>query len=229
MPLYEVVLNQRYFNQLTVNRWNYMMTGTPAAVTGSFALLSSLGFLSNTTTLLVGSLGESLQNLQNAGVTFVSALARAVYIDDDFYDSPFVSNTVAEGETTASGQSPVDAFGFYSSRVKQSIGRGYKRFVGVSEGNVANGGSFVGGGLALMTTVAEKMSEVLTYTDEGNSLTFTPAIVQKEKYVVASSGKDAYRYYPSEVLQAPHVASGISWSPYDTSRSQVSRQYGRGQ
>jgi hypothetical protein len=48
MPLYEVVLEQRYYNQQVVNRWNYVGSGTPASVTGSFALLSALGFISTT-------------------------------------------------------------------------------------------------------------------------------------------------------------------------------------
>lgn len=227
MPLYEVVLEQRYFNQQTINRWNYMLTGTPAAVTGSFGLLSIMGFLAASTTLLEGTIAGELQQLQNQAVVFVQATARAVFIDDDFYGNAFLANTIGGGEASASALSPTVAFGFRSSRVKQSIRRGYKRFVGVGEQQVANGGSFIGGGAAQMEEVAEAMSETLVYDDEGTSLTYTPCIVQKEKYTTPS-GKDAYRYYATEVAQSAHLAQGIDWEIYDFSRTQGTRQYGRG-
>lgn len=71
------------------------------------------------------------------------------------------------------------------------------------------------------------MSATLTYDDSGNTLTFTPCIAQKEEYTTPR-GKKAYKYYPTEVAQAAHLASGIAWSYYPQTRTQGSRQYGRG-
>jgi len=228
MPLYEVVLEQRYANQLTVNRWNYMGSGVPAAVTPSFALLSAMGFISNSTTLLEGTVGSELQDLQNAGVEFVQATARAIYIDEDFYGGAFPALTVGTGSAAATGLSPADAYGFRSNRVKQSIGRGFKRFVGVGDGLVGQYGVLSSEATDQMQLLAEAMGETLTFDDEGNTLTFVPTVVQKEKYVTPS-GKSAYRYYATELLQAPHLAQGINWELYNTTRTQVSRQYSRGQ
>jgi len=227
MPLMEVVLQQTYYGQICVNRWNYLASGTPASVTHSFALLKALGFIPTGTTLLADTVGAEIQNVQNTGVTFDQAMARAIYIDEDFFDNPFYANTVGATGDATGRQSPINAFGFRSSRVKQSIGRGYKRFVGTSDELVGAGGQIQGGGVGAMADIASAMSDTLTYDDSGNTLTYTPCIVQKEKYTT-DSGKTAYKYYATELLQAPHIASGIAWEPYDYVRSQTSRQYGRG-
>jgi len=227
--LMEITLFTTYFNQKCVNRWNYVANGTPAAVTLSFGLLSIMGFLPVSTDLAADTVGGSLQGMLAADVIFNSAIARAVYIDDDFYDSPFLSGTHGDVGGGAAALSPLDAYGWFSSRVKQSIGRGYKRFPGVVEASVVSGGQIEGATLTAMETVAGYMGDTLVYDDEGESLTYVPCIVQKEKYVVAESGKDAYRYYASQATQLTHTAQGISWTPYGNVRSQTSRQYGRGQ
>lgn len=226
--LMEITLFQTYFNQKCVNRWNYVASGTPAAVTLSFALASAMGFLPVSTDLLDTTVGGALQLMQIANVAFNSILARAVYVDDDFYDSPFISGTNGGVAAGSEGLSPLNAYGFFSSRVKQSIGRGYKRFVGVPETATNAGGLMTSGILAQMTDLAGFMGDTLSYDDEGTTITFVPAIVQKEKYTVVASGKDAYRYYASQATQLTHTAQGIGWSPYENIRSQVSRQYGRG-
>lgn len=227
MPLYEVVLEQQYYNQQVVNRWNYVGSGTPASVTGSFALLSALGFISTTDLLPDSTVGGEIQRLQVGQVTFVQATARAIYIDADFYGNPFFSGTVGQTSISGEGLSPTSAFGFRSSRVVQSIGRGFKRFVGVSEGAVDGGGVMSSAALTQMGQLVTAMNAALTYDDEGNTLTFTPCIAQKEKYTTPL-GNDAYRYYPTEILQAPHNAVGIRWEAYTTQRTQNSRQYGKG-
>lgn len=227
MPLYEVVLEQEFNGVQSINRWNYMGSGTPAAVTPSFALAKALGFAATSATLEAGTVGAALQGLQNLIVNFVQASVKAVYGDTDFYDAPFFTAThgiVGDGGTAIS---PVNAFGFRTNRVRQSIGRGYKRFVGVDESIIAGAGEITAPGLTAANAVAAAMSATLTYDDEGNNLTFIPVVVSKEKYTTPS-GKEAYKYYPTELLQAPHVASGVLWTPYTVTRSQVSRQYGRG-
>lgn len=226
--LMEVTLQQTYQDQICINRWNYVASGSPSGVTFSFALMSIMGFLPVTTTLTDGTVGGELQSLQNGGVFFNQAIARAVYIDDDFYDSPFLANTNGVGSDGSASMTPINAFGFRSNRVKQSIHRGYKRFVGMGESNVGAGGVIESGTLTQMELLATAMTDTLEYDDEGTTLTFIPCIVQKEKYVVPLSGKDAYRYYEDQAVQLEHTAQGVSWSAYRQTRSQVSRQYGRG-
>jgi len=227
MPLYEVVLEERYYNQSCINRWNYLGSGTPAAVTGSFALLTAMGLIGLSTALPTDTVGRAIQNMQNTAVTFIQATARAIYVDTDFYANPFLVGTTGAQNAAGDTLSPTNAFGFRSSRVRQSIGRGYKRFVGMAEFDLNNGGIMSSGALTNMEAVRAAMGETLTYDDEGNTLTFTPCIAQKEEYTTPS-GKKAYRYYPTEVAQSTHLAQGITWEIYTNQRTQNSRQYGRG-
>lgn len=227
MPLYEVVLEQEFAGQQIINRFNYLGSGTPASVTGSFALVSAIGGLPAATSLGAGTLMRAIQDLQVTNVRFVQITARAVYLDEDFYASPFLANTLGLGAPGSSALSPIDSYGFKSNRVKQSIGRGYKRFVGVSEDYISAGGNLYDAGVGKAEVVKDELGTNLLYDDEGNSLTFAPCVVQKEKYTTPS-GKTAYRYYPTEAEQAPHLAVGIVWEAYTQIRSQVSRQYGRG-
>lgn len=227
MPLYEVTLEQSYFNQLIVNRWNYLGSGTPAAASPSFGLLTALGFLPTSTTLATGTLGRALQSLQNSSTIFVQATVRAVYVDDDFYGSGFLAGTVGSSGIAGDAMSPIASYGFRSNRIKQSIGRAYKRFVGMNENAVGAGGAINPAIAADIEAVRAAMSATLTFDDEGNTLTYTPCVAQKEKYTTPS-GREAYRYYGTELLQAPHLAVGISWETYNEMRTQNSRQYGHG-
>lgn len=227
MTLYELVLEQRYYNQQVINRFNYWGTGTPAAVTGSFALLSAFGALAVITNLVDTTPAGAIQLMQSPFVDFVQCTARAVYIDEDFYGNPFVADTQGLNPDSTNSMSPVSAFGFRSNRVKQSIGRGYKRFVGVTEGSVDAGGEMSSSAITAMNLVVAQLGATLTYDDEGNTLSFAPCIAQKEKYTT-DSGKEAYKYYASEALQTPHLAIGINWEPYSQMRTQNTRQYGRG-
>lgn len=226
--LYEITLFQNYFNQNCVNRWNYLSTGTPAAVMGSFALLVAFGFLNPEAppTYVDGTPFETIRQMQNGSVTYLEADIRAVYDNADFYTLPFITNNVGIG-SAGEPLAPFVSAGFRTNRVLQNIARGTKRFVGVSETMVGPGGVWESSWLANWTQVAEAMSDTLTYDDEGNTITFTPCVVQKEKYTT-SSGKDAYRYYDTLAHQTPHIASGVDWQLYPNVRSQVSRQYGRG-
>jgi len=45
MALYEVVVEQSYAGQQCINRFNYVSSGTPSGVTGSFGLIAALGLL----------------------------------------------------------------------------------------------------------------------------------------------------------------------------------------
>lgn len=227
MPLMEVVLEQQYFNQQIIDRFNYMASGTPAAVSLSFGLMSALGGVPASSALPADTLFATLANLQNTAVHFIQTTVRAVYLDEDFYGNPFFAGTDGLQSGNGDPMSPVSAWGFRSNRVKQSIRRGYKRFVGVSEGDMAAGGLVTIGAGARAELVRVALGETITFDDEGNTLTFVPCIVSKQKYTTPS-GKEAYKYYSSEVLQAPHIASGVSWEIYNTMRTQNSRQYGKG-
>jgi len=228
--LYEVSVFTSYYGQSCLNRFNYLSTGTPAAVTGSFALISAMGGIPETLTpgdFPGGTLMSQWQATVSNQVSFTAMSAKAIYDVNDFYELPYVPAPV--GDQTGEALSPVMGFGMRTSRVRQDIRRGTKRFEGVPEAHVGGGGVLVSPGTTNIGTLATLMSGALSYDDEGNTLTFTPCVVSKQKYTVTESGREAYRYYPTEADQDDHIASGILWQPYPQVRSQTSRQYGRGQ
>lgn len=227
MPIMEVILQTSYFGQECINRWNYLSSGTPAAVSHSFALASAMGWITGGgTDFPADTVAESIQELVSQSVDFIQVEVKNVYSVVDFYNTPFPSGT--DGDVSATnGISPTSAYGLFSSRSRSDIRRGMKRFVGVTEGSISSGGVVVAPGLTTLGELASRMSDDLEYDDEGNTLTYSPIIVSKEKYTTPS-GRSAYRYYGTEAEQLMHIMDSIIWQPYPETRTQVSRQYGRG-
>lgn len=230
--LLEVVLNSIFYGQNCVNRFNYIGSGTPAASSMSNALAAAMGFLAEGApgleTYPDGTLFHKLRLTQSAAVVYQQFTTKDVYSDTDFYQSPFVP--VAAGLIAAGGAATVLAMGYRTNVVNLSIRRGMKRFAGLPDNVEADGGVITTEQKALMSTLAAAMSSTLTYDDEGNTLTFTPCVVSKEKYTPdpAKPTKVAYRYYDTLSEQMTHVAQGVNWEIYTNARSQVSRQVGRG-
>jgi hypothetical protein len=233
--LLEVTLEQSYAGQEVINRWTYLGQGVPAAVSMSFALTSALGAVWDEISVPPeypdGSLMRILAEAQHNGVSFQTVTCKDVYSAIDFYSTVFINPLV--GVQGGEGLSPVLAFGFRTNRVRSDIRRATKRFVGVPEAQVGTLGVIVGGFIiSHLIPLAEKMAEALSYDDEGNTLTFIPCVVKKERYNPETQLPDpegtAYRYFEDPQVQEDFIASGVLWEPYEEVRSQVSRQYGRG-
>lgn len=228
MAILELVLTGKLFEQLIVNRFHYVSSGTPATVTPSFALAYATGYISTRLTagmFASGTLAKNHQSRVSSSYAFISAYVRNLYSATDFYESPFP--TTPNGEIGGECMSPLVAFGFVSGRVRTDIRRGMKRFAGVPEASVGSGGTVTGAEFIAQAAWGDVMSDTLTYDDEGNTLTFVPAVLGLQEYTTPS-GKKAYRPYSTEAAQLEHVAQGIAYAPYDRVRSQVSRQYRRG-
>lgn len=229
MALYEVVIDQRYFGQQCINRFNYTTTGIPASVLGSFALLSGMGFVPDAGTFPADTVFSAIRGVQNGSLSYAEIVIKNVYDVVDFYTLPYTTPPVGlnnQGEP----DSPIVALGIRSNRVVANIKRGMKRFVGACEGDIANGGNLAPSILGQLVALCTKLSQPVTYDDEGNVITFTQVIVSKLKYVPdpAKPTKFAYKYYPTLAEQEQHLATGVTWQPYNNVRSQTSRQYGRG-
>lgn len=230
MPLYEVTLEADYYNQQIINVFNYTSTGVSSSVNGSLLLLIGMGFIPDNSIYPTNTVFSHLRNLQVIPVTYVSVSARDVYGTVDFYESVYV-DTVAGG-APGEGLSPTQAYGLRTSRVRSDIRRGQKRFVGVSETGNGPGGVLTEGFLTSLQGLAAVMSATLSVDDEGNTVSFVPAIVSKQRYNPDTDLPDpngrAYRYYPTEAEQMDHIAQGFLWDAIPTVRTQGSRQYGRG-
>lgn len=224
--IYEVVLQQRYYDQLIVNRWNYQSFGTAVGATGSFALITALGAIATAGEFPASTMFEAIRALQSNQVTFVSVLCKAIReAPTDFYDNAYPTGVVGNVDGQV-GLSPTMAYGFRTNRTRTDIRRGSKRIVGATEEAVIGGGVILEAALAGLETLADEMSAELSYTGGGSSLTFEPIIVQKRKFT--EDGKVKYAYYNTIAEQLEHVMDGIVWTPFDTIRTQTSRQYGHG-
>lgn len=227
MAILELLIRQVYENQECLNRFHYVSAGTPAAVSLSFALTYAFGLIPDGEPPAFPNDAPFYQMTlcQNVGVSYIETQAANLYNDTDFYTRPFVADT--HGQNDGEPMSPVLALGFFSSRTTRAVRRGFKRFVGVNSDDVGNGGLISEALLTLANEMAVRMGAVLSYDDEGNTLTFTPVVLSYEEYTTPRGNK-AYKPYATEAAQLAHLASGISWTPYDHVRSQTSRQYGRG-
>lgn len=233
--LYELTLAYTYANQQCINRWNYVESGAPAAVSRSFGLVAAFGAVYDEVHVPPQyppdtPLGK-IAALVSVGVVFQQLTALAVYDPTDFYQTPF--SPAYGGSNDGLATSPMLAYGFRSTQVRRDVARGTKRFAGVCEENMGDDGIVnVGATHDLLAAIATAMTDVLTYDDEGNTLSYTPAVCHKEEYdpnpPPLTGNHRAYRYYPTEAEQLEHTAQGIIWQPYDYVRSQVSRQYGHG-
>lgn len=227
MPLYEVTLESRYFDQQVINRWNYLGSGSGVSITGSAALVTAMGFIPTSGSFVTGTIAGALQAVLSSELTFISILARCLYDNPtDFYDQSFPTGVVG-GTTGTDSSSPVLAYGLRTNRTRSDIDRGTKRFAGVVDGAVTTGGDIDSAVLTALQTVADYMSDVLPYTVGGSTFSFAPIVVQKFMYTTPPA-KKAYKYYETEADQLDHIMENIVWTPYDRIRSQVSRQYGHG-
>lgn len=226
--IYEVAVSGRYYNQKTVNRWNYLSTGTPTGVTGAFALLSAMGGIPTSGAFTTETVFGRWQDIVSPAFTYVSVLVKAIReAPTDFYDLAYATGVVGQGGGTGD-MSPTAAFGFSTNRTRTDISRGTKRFAGVQESTVDAGGVIPSGTAGALALIAARMTDVLSYTDGGNSLTFAPVVCSKLK-TIQDNGKPTYNYYDTIAEQLAHTMTGIVWSSYDTIRTQVSRQYGHGE
>jgi len=228
MAVLEATLTGEFAGQLTINRWHYISTGDPGPVTPSYALLMAMGFAPPVATpwkFDPDSLAGYIQHLVSTAFYFRAFYVRNLYTPTDFVETAF--NPLTAGDMSGEPSSPVLAYGVQSNRSRTDIRRGSKRFCGVSESGIGSGGIVTDPALGYLAAVADLMSDVLSFTSGGASLTLTPAILQFQEYTTPS-GKKAYKKQDSEALQVAHSATGILYTMQPYARSQVSRQRGRG-
>ena len=225
MALLEATLQQTYYGQNVINRWTYRSSGTPSSVLLSEALAFAMGYIF-TTDPPAGTIAALLQDCQNLQVNYDLISVKDIYSETDFYELALPGTF--NGQATGDSGAPYAAYGMRTSRRRRDIRRGTKRFVGTNDTDVQAGGVLSTDLIDnFLQPLADEMSATLTYTENGENLSFIPVVLGKDDYT-APSGKKAYRYYPTEAQQLLYVAEGFVWEVYDTVRTQVSRQYGHG-
>lgn len=221
--LYEVLLRQSYLGKNVLNRWHYTSTGTPAAVSGSFALASAFGGIPDPLDgqFPAGTVMGELHTLQSTSLLYVEMQVQALYDVVDFYTVPYPADQNGSADGTA--MSTFYAYAVQSNRVRTDVRRGNKRFAAVVEEGVGAGGVVVGAFATALADVAAEMSDVLEYDDEGNVLTFTPVVLSFDEYTTPNN-KPAYRPYPTLAEQLEHAAVGVLWTAKNNATTQNTRK-----
>jgi len=228
MPLYEITLEQSYFGNQVINRWNYLSDAAPTGVLGAFKGIVGMGFAPDTgiTPFDAATIAGILQSLQATEAEFVQVIAKNLYSVTDFYTYAFPPGT--HGLVTGSqAMSPIDSFGYASNRTRSDIRRAQKRFTGLNEANVEAGGVLNSGYAAVAQTLGDAMATPLSVAAGVGTMTFTPQVFGREEYTTPR-GNPAYRYYATEAEQLDHIALISAFNLKPQVRSQTSRQYGRG-
>lgn len=227
MPIYEVTLRQTYFGQRLINRFHYIGDNPSEGSQGAFSLINAMGFVGTGDPVVypAGSLFSLLRAIQATALQYDEVEARNLYQPTDFFVRPFPSPTV--GLSGGEPASPVLSTGFRSNRIRTDIGRGFKRFAGISENAMAAGGNIDAGVLASLAPLAAALSADLSYTSGAEIYNFAAAVLSFEPYETPS-GRTAYRPYATEAAQLEHAATPVVYTAMPQVRTQNSRQYGRG-
>jgi hypothetical protein len=208
--------------QQCICRWDYFV---PTSMIGATAveLLTLLGFVptGDPATFTADSVALAVQTLCSDDLSFLEVQVEELYTPTDFYTAAF--SPAVHGIEGAGIASITDAFGFYSARIRTDIKRSFKRIPAVPADAYLGGSVFTETYVGLLTDLATKMSVQL----EGVSATYSPATFQFQFYTTPA-GNPAYKKYVDPEEQADHVAYPLVWTPYETVRTQVSRQIGRG-
>lgn len=222
--LYEITLRSRYLGEPVYNTFNYVADTIPAGILGSFGLGVAFGAVASGEPIAfaTGSILEKLRGVLSDEYKFESVVIRAPreYDVTDFYEFGYpVAPTGAQGGVEMSA---FNAFGLYSNRVRLDIRRGFKRFAGVCENQVEAGGVLGPTTFTYLGELATMLSDDLTYTSGGSTVTYKPCIVSKEMYIT-DKGNKAYQYYETLAEQLDHLAVSPLWSAYQSVRHQTSR------
>lgn len=228
MPIYEVTLRQTYFGQQCINRFHYIGDTPSVGSEAAFSLINAMGFVGTGSPVVypVGSLFSLIRAVQATVLQYDEVEARNLYDPLDFFVRPFPSPTV--GLSGGEPSSPVLSTGFRSNRVRTDIGRGFKRFTGISESALASGGAIDAGVLASLAPLAAKLGDDISYNPGATIYSFTPCVLGFDKYTTPK-GNVAYRPYANEATQLAHAAFPVAYTAMPQVRTQTSRQYGRGQ
>lgn len=229
MPLYEVTLEQSYYGQQCINRWNYQAPTIPAGSSGAFLAIVAMGAVEDDDTPAFDAstiLGQ-MKAMQSEGALFVQMIAKNIYSNTDFYTYAFPPNTRGSN-AAADGLPVVCAWGLTSNRTRADIRRAQKRIAGITENMVDAGGTLTVSGLSAGQALGNLMGNPNTATVESVTTVFNPIVCGREKYHPEGKTTWAYKYYPTEVEQLEHIASVTDFTVKPNVRTQVSRQFGRG-
>lgn len=233
MPkLYQVILKGSYQNQLIINAPTFISSNETPATASAVGLARALGHPNTIPTApQPDTFLEAFLAAQTTIYHLDEIMIRNLYDVNDFYTAA-LSGTGWAGDITVTDNGAISflASKLQTNRVRQDIGRGSMALTPMSEQNYAADGSLIGGTLALLQAVCDRLNEPPSFTEGSDATDFIPCVISKEKRPVPNSNpvREAYYYYKDPLVQLDHVAVGVTWMVKDRATSQVSRKIGKG-
>ena len=227
MAVMSLKLDRRYNGQQCISEYHYVASGVPSTVSLSFALAFAFGAIETAGTYPAGSPFATLRAWQSADVVYREVVAKDLYSVTDFYTNPFPTGLAGLGGGGGASESPFIAAGFRTNRIRSDIRRGFKRYEGITDANVLAFGALNPAFITALESHAEAISDTLTYDDEGNTLTFVPAVISL-KINLTDPDQGKYIKWPTEAEQLAHLASGVVYQAPEFATTQNSRKQGRG-
>ena len=225
MAILELTVESVYFDQKVINRWNYVASGTPSAVSLSYGLIYALGFTNPPADVGAGvDFWSRMRQTQSVDVLYTLVSCRDVYSLTDFFSNPLGN---APGIVAGDPSPTFVAYPYRTNQVTKAVRPGQKRIVGVVDASVTNGSTIVQTQRDWNNNFAIEMTEVQSYDDSGQVLTYKPAVCGKKRETLAN-GNVTYKYYETEVEQLAHTAQSVVWTAKGNITSQITRKRGRG-
>ncbi len=217
MAYYELSMRQVVWDQQCLNLFNFYSSGVGPVAGGAEDLVDTwrTAFTPVLRALLRQALPEYSLN---------SVYAYDVNNPDDFFEYVWPNPVTGLNGDSGAATSPFMSFAFRTDRWRVGRNRGYKRFSGICEGDIA-GNVFTPGGTLLADIVT-----ALEATVVGAITAYYPSIAGKEKYVPDPLKPDtyAYKYYDSEAVQRLESSLSNIWNAHRLT-TQRSRIAGHGQ
>lgn len=229
----DVTHQQEYDGQLVLNTYTYISDSDEDADVLCQAVLNALGVVDTNGAFpgsyASGGLAEAVQNFQVPSVTHVAWRAITPYDPLGLYEVvlPPGSDGARPGTQAGDDLAPFIAASIRSNRLRRDVRRGFKRYVGIREGDVDTNtiNDDYGALTALQSLATTAGTAFVGETSSVASITVNPSIVPLQPN---PSPPPAYQLFPTETEAINAAAIGVTYSTPGTVTTQNSRKRGRG-
>lgn len=135
-----------------------------------------------------------------------------------------IASATRTGTNTATPAPSFVAYGFYTDRQNRTVRRGYKRIPGVLQAHIVGGNVISAPALEeIAVNMGEAFSRQIDVADGSNTVNWLPCVFGRPPLGLFPP-ENPPRYYPTIEQQLTRTSIGVTYFPYPTVRSQVSRK-----
>lgn len=228
--IFTATLQSRYFGQLIINRFQFISSSDVDAVDGCQALANALGAVDTSgvvtgNPLPPGTLMGALETLQNDVVEYIAMEVITPYDAFGLFERIFPAGTTGNSVGSGENLAPFIALSIRSDRTRRDVRRGFKRFCGLTEGEITATGP-TAPALNRLADVATSISGTVTGDAGPLNVAFQSAVVPLKR--VPDSDPPQYELFETEGAAVSASAFPVVYQAEDKVTTQNSRKVGRG-